>query len=93
MATLYASDRRVSGSIPGWFRFGFVEPHYKNHSKGAKIPQFHSKYYKFRMYQGLNYRGAQPGSKVGSYLDRQLKHSTRQSGSIDHDPARSRLVY
>ena len=36
MATLHASDRRVSGSIPGWFRFGFFEPHSKNHSKGAK---------------------------------------------------------
>ena len=56
MATLHASDRRVSGSIPGWFRFGFVEPHSKNHSKGAKIPQFHSKCFKFRMYQGLDQR-------------------------------------
>ena len=53
MATLYAPDRRVSGSIPEWFRFGFVDLHSKIHSKGAKIPQFHSKYSKFRMYQGL----------------------------------------
>ena len=53
MATLHAPDRRVSGSIPEWFGFGFVEPHSKNHSKEAKIPQFHSKYSKFRMYQVL----------------------------------------
>ena len=51
MATLHAPDRRVSGSIPEWFRFGFVEPHSKNHSKGAEIPQFHSKYSKFIMFQ------------------------------------------
>ena len=54
MATLHAPDRRVSGSIPEWFRFGFVDLHSKIHSKGAKIPQFHSKYSKFRMYQGLS---------------------------------------
>ena len=42
----------------GWSSLGFdsrvilfwiFEPHSKNHSKGAKIPQIHSKYSEFRM--------------------------------------------
>ena len=81
MATLHAPDRRVSGSIPEWFRFGFVEPHSKNHSKTkrAKIPQFHSNYSKFRMYQGLN-------SATHSTLNSQVRtghheHSTLTTGT------------
>ena len=43
-----------------------TEPHSKKHSKGAKEPQIHSKYYKFRMCIGLpepakeNCRACQP---------------------------------
>ena len=53
MPTLCVWDRQVSGSILGRFRFRFFEPHSKKHSKGAKIPQFHSKYFKFKMCIGL----------------------------------------
>ena len=41
-------DHQVSGSTRGLFRFIFFEPHSKNHSKRAKIPQIHSKYSKFK---------------------------------------------
>ena len=44
MVTLCVWDHQVSSSTPGWFRFRFFEPHSKNHSKGAKIPQIRSKY-------------------------------------------------
>ena len=46
-------DHQVSGLTRGLFRFKFFEPHSKNHDKGAKIPQIHSKYSKFRIYTSL----------------------------------------
>ena len=68
MATLCVWDRQVSGSIPGWFRirFRFFEPHSKNHSKGAKIPQFYSKYSEFIICIGLVYLSVdEPNNSLG----------------------------
>ena len=45
--------------LPNGFVSDLFEPHSKNHSKGAKIPQIHSKYSKFRMCTSLITQPAQ----------------------------------
>ena len=63
------SKRHSLGTYPP----PITEPHSKNHSKGAKIPQFHSKYYKFKMCIGLS---SEDTCRFGHEFKRKLYRET-----------------